>query len=513
MRGKIIAGIILIIFYGLLINLPYYHLKEFQGEEGRRVVIALEMIKSGDYVVPTLEGEVYLNKPPLFNWLLAAMFNITGSSAEATARAVSVLSAIICAIIVSLFWLKLGFKDLWFLPGLVFLSIPDVMDKAIRAEIDMTFTLTVTASILSWFYLYELKKRNLAGWIVSLVLLTIAFLTKGIISVYFFYLTIGCYLFSNKRLKELTSINHLTGVFAGVIVFSLWFIPLLKRIDLQTVLSAWLQEILVRKEPLKDSFWRHLIDFPLQFIIGYMPWIGFLLFFKKRLMLNKGLKDILTFSLLPIISTLIIFWLIPGARVRYILPLSGIFALLIALIIEFIKESNDISIKIYFKILAVIIILSGLSIPFLKETFEIKGMVPWAGGLLLLAGGVYLFFLKDLHKRVITLLVIMFIFKSVYAAVYFPYHEKNMSYYRYAAKRINEMVPLSASLYDYNLGNYHITYYLKRDVLKIKDISLLKKGDYLITRKDHIVLPCEFKEVDAFIARKMRIGVYKKEGC
>jgi len=507
---NLIAGLSIVILYGLLINIPYFDLKEFQGEEGRRVLIAQEMLKKGDYIVPTVEGEVYLNKPPLFNWLLAIIFKLTNNPSEASARSVSVFSAILCAILLSLFWKLVNLKGLWILPGLIFLSLPDVLDKAIRAEIDITFTLTVTASIIVWFYIYELKRSFYTGWIVSLTLLSIAFLTKGIISVFFFYLTAGLYLFFKKRLREFFTFSHLAGIVAGFVVFSLWFIPLISRVDYKNVLSAWINEILVRKEPLRGSFWNHILEFPYQLILGYMPWIGFLLFFRKqRIQEDQRLKDIITFSLPPLIIAFLLFWFIPGARVRYLLPLSGLFAISIAGIVATIKDNETAG--IYTKVIAILVFLSGLSIPFLQRRFDFSGIVPWFGGLLLIISGVYLFFLKDLSKRLIALFCTMLIAKTAWASIYFPYHEKNMSYYREAARRISDRVPLSARLYDYNLGNPHVIFYLKRDMVKVEHISDLHKGDYLLVRKGEIAIPCTFREIDSFRARKMLIGIYRKE--
>lgn len=513
-REKVITGVMIIILYGILINLPYFHLREFQGEEGRRVVIAQEMIKRGDYIVPTLEGEVYLNKPPLFNWLLAIMFKITNNVSEASARMVSVISAITCAIILSLFWLKIRGNELWILPGLIFLSLPDVIDKAIRAEIDMTFTLLVTASILSWFYIYETKKRPLSGWLISLIILSLSFLTKGIISLFFFYLTITGYLLTKKRARELFSLSHLCGMGAGLLVFSLWFLPLIARVEIRDVIMAWMNEILVRKEPLKGSFWRHLVDFPLQFVAAYMPWIGFMVFIKRIFKDGEGLRDIMSFCLFPLITAFFIFWLIPGARVRYILPLSGLFAITITAIIAIIKDSRVPA--FYTKFLAVLMIFISFSIPFLYKKFNLENFFPWVGGFFLLGGSIYLFLLKDFKKSLKILFLVLLCVKLIWASMYFPYHKKNMSYYREAAMRINEKVPARANLYDYNLGNYHITFYLKRDIVKVKDLSSLKTGDYLLMRfeKEGPSLPCSFKIIDTFISRRTKIGIYRKgEGC
>ncbi|MEO1712743.1 MAG: hypothetical protein AAFU60_05350, partial [Bacteroidota bacterium] len=39
-------------------------------DEAIRALVALEMNLSQDYITPTLSGDLYFNKPPLYNWFL-----------------------------------------------------------------------------------------------------------------------------------------------------------------------------------------------------------------------------------------------------------------------------------------------------------------------------------------------------------------------------------------------------------------------------------------------------------
>ena len=59
-----IAAIFLLL-PALLINLG---ILTFIDDEGIRSLVALEMKLSGNYITPTLNGEFYYNKPPLYNW-------------------------------------------------------------------------------------------------------------------------------------------------------------------------------------------------------------------------------------------------------------------------------------------------------------------------------------------------------------------------------------------------------------------------------------------------------------
>jgi 4-amino-4-deoxy-L-arabinose transferase-like glycosyltransferase len=52
---------------------------DIKGDEGRRALVSLEMMISGDYITPTLNGELFLNKPPLYNWIMVAYLKASGS--------------------------------------------------------------------------------------------------------------------------------------------------------------------------------------------------------------------------------------------------------------------------------------------------------------------------------------------------------------------------------------------------------------------------------------------------
>lgn len=86
-------GMLLLFLFSLVLNLPYINVREFQGEEGRRVNIAVTMLQTGDWIIPHVEGAIYLKKPPFYNWVLAAFFTFTGTVSEAMARVPSALAA------------------------------------------------------------------------------------------------------------------------------------------------------------------------------------------------------------------------------------------------------------------------------------------------------------------------------------------------------------------------------------------------------------------------------------
>ena len=58
--------------------LPRLDYLTIRGEETRRARVAYEMLESGDWIVPRQQGEVYLSRPPLGNWLIALVGIIRG---------------------------------------------------------------------------------------------------------------------------------------------------------------------------------------------------------------------------------------------------------------------------------------------------------------------------------------------------------------------------------------------------------------------------------------------------
>src|SRR3954454_20992170 len=93
-----VASFCLVIGCWAAIYLPGLGSLEIKGEEGRRILPAVTMLETGNYLVPQVGSEPYFRKPPLVNWLVAASFKLTGVRNEWTARLPSVLSVLLVAL-------------------------------------------------------------------------------------------------------------------------------------------------------------------------------------------------------------------------------------------------------------------------------------------------------------------------------------------------------------------------------------------------------------------------------
>jgi hypothetical protein len=131
----------------LLPNLGGYPLLD--PDEGRHAAIAREMLGASSWrgwVVPTLGGEPYYDKPVLFYWLTAAAYGVVGVG-ELGARLVSTLSALGTIVLV---W-RLGATAWGTAAGvaaaIVCVTMTGVAGVARLATLDMLLTFWITASI------------------------------------------------------------------------------------------------------------------------------------------------------------------------------------------------------------------------------------------------------------------------------------------------------------------------------------------------------------------------------
>jgi len=122
--------------------------------EGQRAAPPAEMLRSGDYLVPTLNGRTYLAKPPLLYWVIASLYAATGWIDEWTARIPTALCGVALILSIYLAFRRGLGEPAARLAALGFLAAPYFMERARIAELDVPLVLatfwTVWASYSAW---------------------------------------------------------------------------------------------------------------------------------------------------------------------------------------------------------------------------------------------------------------------------------------------------------------------------------------------------------------------------
>ncbi|MCS7198986.1 MAG: glycosyltransferase family 39 protein [Caldimicrobium sp.] len=514
----------ILLIFGLSLYLPFISGKEFQGEEGRRVLIALQMLESGNFLFPHLFSEPYFNKPPLYNWILALGFYIVGDYSEFTARTISALSLILCSIFMFLLWVKIWQNidealftqksSIFFLllPGFIFLTLPEVIDKALRAEIDGYYTLLITLSIFLWFYFHELKSKKKVAFLISGFFIGLAVLTKTFHAIVFLYLAIIPYLLMEKRLKELLGLNHLLGLLTVFIVFLMWALPVSMEIGISPFLKAWLQEYLHATKGEAMPLSQHLESFTISALLGYSPWIFFLISlgdirFKSFLRENPIIKRLFLFSIIFFLSSYLFHFLFPGARLRYALPAIGglVYSVSICILFLLVKGISFKTLSYLTKSIALFFLIFSVSFYFYlnKKNLELDFFFYLLLFLLLLINMFFLLRPVNLKTFIVYLIAIVFIVKHLYTTFYYPLHQREMNYYRKASFEIVKLIEPTRELYLCKVIPHHMIYYLKYRYRLVENIHYLKSCEVLPTNS--VVLMLE-KELNEQIISKYKIN-------
>ncbi len=237
----------------------------------RYAEVAREMIRSGDWIVPRLEGELFLHKPALIIWLIALPSALVGKVTPLLARLPSALSAV--AIIGLTYFLgKRMFRDfrVGALAGLILLSSKEFFWQARTARADMALTLFILFSLTCFFLAYESSgKKRFPLFILFFAGMALGTLTKGPAVILFYLGPATLFLFFKKRLRVLFEPGFWWGWFLFALILLSWVLPYLSRVGVSTVLEQFsLSKILSRPEP----FYYYLVEFWPRFA----PWSLFL---------------------------------------------------------------------------------------------------------------------------------------------------------------------------------------------------------------------------------------------
>jgi 4-amino-4-deoxy-L-arabinose transferase-like glycosyltransferase len=143
------------------------------ADEPRYAQVAREMLARHDWITPTLGGQPWLEKPPLYYWQAMLAYSIFGVS-DWAARLPSAVDATFMVAAVYLFLKR--FRPGFQLDGaLMSASAAGVIGFARAASTDMPLAAMFTVALLSWYAWYESgAKRHLSLFYAFLALGTLA---------------------------------------------------------------------------------------------------------------------------------------------------------------------------------------------------------------------------------------------------------------------------------------------------------------------------------------------------
>ncbi len=499
-----LAGVLF--FPAYLINLDMVQLIR---DEAIRAMVAFEMIKNGDFITPTIGGEPYLMKPPLFNWILAFFFQVTGSWSETVIRLPVILSIILFGATIFHFTRKEFGNRIALINAMAFITYGRILFyESLHGLIDVTFSwLIYIFFMLSWHFFN--KKKYLSLFLTAYAIASVSYLLKGLPSLFFVAVTLLVLFIQGKQFKMLFNWRHFTGIGLLLLVIGSYYLLYFSRnaVEPGRVFEVLTGEV-TRRTVIRFGIWKtllHLITYPFENIYHFLPWsVMVVLFFRKGSLKMIRQNKFLRYLALIFIFNILPYWTSPEAYARYILMLVP---LLMTMLFALYFEYRNIHARIYlvvdyiFGIFIGTIGLAGAVFLLHPATRDLPYIV-WVSVLLFLAMAVISYFYwKQELNRFFWLAVALLVIRIAFDFSVIPSWEKThpiVATKKLASELAEETAGRPLYVYwnpafkpdpyfQYRYNNEIFTYYLSTDRNQITPVSMKKiPGVLYLAQWEHI---------------------------
>ena len=294
------------------------------NSEGRWFAVAQEMLKNGDYLHPTINGQAYFDKPLVSYWLICLFSLFTGGVNGWSARLPSALAgllALFCTVRIArqLFGERAA---LW--SGWVLTTVYSFSFWGRSAEADMEQVAAVMGALAVYFTVRE--KPRVWGYVLFWSICAVGAQTKGLGAIILPAGVAGVDMLLDRSLLKHLRWRSFVGLFAGCVIYALPFvleacsrgeysasgIELVFRENIVRVVNPW--------DHNKDPWWIYFIYLPRLLL----PWTPFFVLALVHYVIRGCRKEKLPRELLwLLLSIALIFVLFSASRSRrvyYILP-------------------------------------------------------------------------------------------------------------------------------------------------------------------------------------------------
>jgi len=437
--------------------------------------IAREMFVEGNIAVPKLNGEVFLEKPPLAYWSCVAVYSLTRTVNAGTTRLPAALFGFLGILFTFLIGRRLAGDRVGFIAAAILATSVQYFKTSHYALTDSALAALLTGA----FYFY-LRGR----FLLFILMVAGAFYAEGFGAVALAGLVVGGDLIAKKRPARLVMLV-LTGVPVFALVAAPWVYFLWKAVGQEFLRIFFVDNMFHRHAAqlpdFKEPFYYYLLTFP----AGILPWTLFFAgaayeYFVKgwRGLLDEkrrfaGLWFLLIFSFLSLSGS---------KRPIYFMSLFPAAALLCALWFEglFIKDEPERYKKILVRVTMVLVTLAAAGL-FGADVHLHKTVWRAALGAGVIGASVFFFkkFIAEVrYTGVFITLLLLFAFSLVSANLIFVGDmEQQKSFVPFVEAVRDERDLRRAKLAAYDLSEMErgvFTFYLNDSMLHFKTMDQLK---------------------------------------
>ncbi|MHD0318539.1 ArnT family glycosyltransferase [Fusobacterium sp. THCT1E2] len=333
--------------------------------EARNFITAREMVESGNWLIPTLNGSLRFEKPPLPTWITAGIMKLFHNTIDEFLLRIPV--AIISVILIFLIYYLVKIlteKSLYSFIA-AFISLTTFMLIKIGNENSWDMYSYVFAFGAVVFFTAGMKKEKINNFIISGIFLACSILSKGPVALYGlivpFIISYGYVYGMEKYRKNWKGI--LIGLGTGLVLSGIW--PVLMLLNYREIFLN-----VMEKE--KDT-WTSKHTQGILFYLDYFVYMGIWMFFSVFGMVKKWSRErtedkkFFDFVFMWNLLVLIFLSLVKMKKKRYGIPIYITSSLMIGSICSYYYQKgwNELrkSDRLLFQIQSIFIWIVSLGIP------------------------------------------------------------------------------------------------------------------------------------------------------
>ena len=318
MNSRIQAFLIVLLVWSV-VYLPALGSLAIKGEEGRRILPAIQMLKTGDYVVPQVGSRAYFLKPPLVNWLVAGSFKFFRARNEWTARLPSALAVLAVAIaFVTVASMSLGPTGSM-AAALIWLTNIGMIEKGRLIEIEGLYVSLSGLAIIFWLSFWTQKKSAWLIWVPASIFLGLGMLAKGPTLLVFFYALVLAVVWQHKNWRLLLHPAHFVAVAIMLGIFAAWAIPFAIKTTMHLATHYWSIQFTERLKGTEFQFVNWTLNIP-RSLVYFLPWLVLLPFLRSSKFRDHNQRHLAHALAWGTVLPFLIVNLVPGGVARYSMP-------------------------------------------------------------------------------------------------------------------------------------------------------------------------------------------------
>ncbi|RKY05889.1 MAG: hypothetical protein DRP65_12495 [Planctomycetota bacterium] len=464
-------------------------------------VTAREMLKSGDWVVPTYNGELRLQKTPLNYWFVATIAKFTGRVDEIAARLPSVLCAMLSVGAILYFVSRQLTFRIAVIAALIWSTSLAFVRYGHSARPEMALTCFVTIAFLAFYsaMLATQRKKQKIYMLVFWLSFALAMLAKGPAPLPLILVPLFLYFLIFRRWKLLPKTLPIAGTIIFLVIVLAWPVCVMARLaaltgDGQIIsnITFWKREFVSRfmgsyAAGNKPFYYYSYVMF--QYMLPWAPFVPIALAAPFYRVWGKK-QETLLFLWLWFVADIVVMSVSGGKRMHYILPAMPAMAILSGVLFEDMVFSRQAYTAMFSRNLllfyagAIVAGVLGVGSYYRLEPQFIRPTIILGVLALIMLSVVLILFTRKKNTHACVAIFAGYCVLLALAFKFFLIPYSSTRYVRPFAREVAAQVPATDNLTAYHDVASRLVHYFGREVPIAQDISQAQEryqqGDWIL---------------------------------